>query len=387
MSFSLKVEKPSTNIVHDQSVSRIDQKREVIASLFHRFAAFLDTPCWWYSEKVFEVINPIDWNSPVTELTTRTFYGLFAIPMIPVSIGLAAIGIVPRAIANLVQPRPFFYLKGESLAKKEVSNAFKVYTMNVCCIPGGFAKLAGGVTHWRERVDGLVSKILETKPDLVCLQEVNDINASYALYERLKADYAHFYFNIGSAVFTQNSGHFIASKYPIEDPNFVSFSSLVGWKEFVNKGLFSFGLKSGERTFCRIYAVHLSPGSQKKERKIEAEYILEKMKDSEDNNVTQILLGDMNTPWGTDEWKSSPLSKDDFYDAYNQGRRNVSLSDATRSKDGKIGQIIDYALLHRAGGNYRGVSTSLVPNTCDKSKGRISDHKGLLLSIPKGKME
>ena len=53
-----------------------------------------------------------------------------------------------------------------------IHNRLRVLTANVLCFPNPFCYFFGGVSPWENRIDNLVKKILSTKADIVCLQEV-----------------------------------------------------------------------------------------------------------------------------------------------------------------------------------------------------------------------
>ena len=332
---------------------------------------------------------------------------MLAFPFLPATLALTLAEGVCRIAANSIQPKPFFYLKGKAEEKTSIGKNIKIFTMNVCAVAGGFSRLFGGVAPWKYRKDEIINQILSQKPDVVCLQEVNDINAAYAFKKGLENEYAHFYFNVGSKPFTQNSGHFIASKYPIENMNFMPFSKKAGLQSMVNKGLCSFSLKCKDEVFAHIFAVHLSPSKDDlnakeqeiEDRKIELERILKQieLKEKNDPESFKVLVGDMNLRWGSDEWKQSIISSNKFMDSYNQGREKVTSKDATCATDDMIDayhqsinkdwikspMILDYALLHNSEKQKREITTKKVKSFDPKLDpyDAISDHSGLVIKV------
>ena len=228
--------------------------------------------------------------------------------------------------------------------------------------------------------------------------------------EGLKNDYANFYYNIGSKILTQNSGHFVASKYSITAPRFMSFSSGRGLQSMVNKGLFSFSVNSKDQKFADIYAVHLSPSKDDlaasaieiETRQMELEKIEKQIELNKEKHPLsyQILLGDMNLTYKSKEWEKSIISSDKFFDPYNHNRKDIKPIEATCATDDMIkayhkGQatdwfksamILDYALFYKrkSGSPLNKISTSIF-RAFDPDKdpyNALSDHNGLVVTIP-----
>ncbi|NGX33958.1 MAG: Sphingomyelinase C [Candidatus Anoxychlamydiales bacterium] len=402
--------------IHSEKITNfITKRRENMARIFHKASAILASPFWWYSEKAVRIFSPIRLDKQdqcstfIGEIATRAFYSLLALPMLPISLGLSLIEGSTRILANFIQPNSFFYLKGEIDEKTTLGKKLKILTMNVCFVSGGFPRLFAGVSSWKQRIDGIIGKILIEKPDVVCLQEVNDVNAANALYDGLKKEYAHFYFNIGSKTFSQNSGHFIASKYSVLDMSFIPFSTGVGLQNMVNKGLFFFSLKCKNKIFSKIFAVHLSPSKDDlnptieeiKRRKIELERVKKEIEISEkkEKESHKVLVGDMNLRYKSKEWEESIISSESFYNAYTQDNQNVDYSNATCATDDMISayldakdsnwykspMILDYALLYRnKGQRLDNIITKLFKafDSNEDPYDALSDHCGLIMTIP-----
>jgi endonuclease/exonuclease/phosphatase family metal-dependent hydrolase len=404
--------------MHSVTIYRfISMQRENLSRICHRITSLLDVPCWWYVDKGSRIFSPIrtdkadQCSTYMGEVIARIFYASLAIPMVPFLLTLTAIGAVPRLAANLLQPHSFFYLAGNKDMEKKTCDDVKVLTMNACFVPA-CSRLFGGVSLWRERVDALVQKIIASNADVLCLQEMNDVEAAYALQATLKDRYAHFYINVGAQFSSENSGHFIASRYPISDVDFTSFVSGGGTQSMVNKGLFSFALTCGDKLFAHVFAVHLSPSKddfvatekEKMERARELNMIMERIEEAERKcaNSMKIFLGDMNLRWGSEEWKQSLLSSSAFDDAYNRNRANVDKLSGTCATDDMVRafykkedkgwyrapMILDYVLAYR---NKHmediEVTSELVRSFDDMTDPyeAISDHNGILSRFKRGK--
>jgi endonuclease/exonuclease/phosphatase family metal-dependent hydrolase len=183
------------------------------------------------------------------------------------------------------------------------------------------------------RLSKITNEILENKPDVICLQEVNSLDAAYFLYKKLKEKYAHFYINIGPQFSSQNSGLFVASKYETDNPNFQNFPKGKGFQQkIVNKGVFGFNLfnKNAESSFLRIFTTHLPP-----DNKVLRENSMEIIKNQMKKSIYPIMLtGDMNTQFfksKTSEYFENFKKRENiqFYNCYNDSKIISTKSDST----------------------------------------------------------
>jgi endonuclease/exonuclease/phosphatase family metal-dependent hydrolase len=353
-------------------------------------AAVLTRPICFAHEgvnRLFMRLTPNEYGqscSKANEIAIR-FFSLFAIiPSAFIGLVSGLLGIVTRFVSNLIRKDPFTYVKGK--AQEKISDKkFSLFSLNTCFIAGAFPLLKGGVMPWRERIDGIVKLIKEQKSDVVCLQEVHDIQACWRLYNALKDDYAHFYLNIGpNSKIGANSGLFVASKFKIEDPSFIAFDkkTLPG-NGFVNKGFFNFTITSQGITLGQIYTTHLhhsekdeNPTKEEKEcRKKQIEAIKQEMK--KDGNKPKVLVGDLNMgqieavgllSGDFKEDNQSPTSAtDDLIEHVKTGSRVVKYF------------ILDHTFLDKD--CKTSLTTKVVDTFSQKIDEALSDHFGLLSNI------
>ncbi len=309
--------------------------------------------------------------------------------------------------------QPYIYLESSAPIRAPEAK-FSVLTLNTCFVPGKFPFLFGGVSlPWQKRVGKLKEKILQASADVVCLQEVYTEEASYALYEALKDTYRFFYGAIGPRplnfslrAFGLPSGLFVASKVPIENPQFTPFVK-VGVP--VNYGFFDFTLKSQSgRPLAHLYTTHLQALDTEGFAEIRAEEfgeILKKMQkdvEKEGSNLPFFLCGDLNIPYGSKE-PGRQIIEAYFYDAYNKEGSVVCASNRTctdyfsnylLSKTKTLKeidpnfQILDYTLVLRSlpgaqplAYSCRANAELLLMNSLDEPDQAISDHHGLLVKL------
>ena len=211
----------------------------------------------------------------------------------------APAGILLRAAAIATQEKPYLYLPGMAAEKPMPEKSFSLLSWNVCFIGGGYSITNGGVVPWTQRIDGVAQAIVERDADVICLYETFDTASAFALHERLKNHYAHFYFNIGPKAVGISSGIFVASKFPIENPEFTPFTekALVGRTKNAEKGVFAFDLP-----VARIYATHMQHSEECDfptleevvARDMEMEIILKEIEKQYDHHLITLLTGDWN---------------------------------------------------------------------------------------------
>ncbi len=287
--------------------------------------------------------------------------------------------------------------------KQRNSDALTVLTLNSCFVPGDFPYLYGGVTqNWQDRVTPLAHRLLEADADVVCLQEVHAEDASCALYEALKERYTYFYGSIGPRTlgFTFEtlglpSGLFVASKYPIAQPQFTPFSAVA---IPMNYGFFDFIITDEGTLLAHVYTTHMQPFNHplfKNIRSLQLGEITEKMLiDQSEEPFPHFLCGDLNILAGAHE-PSDGLIQTYFYNDYNQNDEPTTDANSTYTyyftnyyfaakKDPSLidpgFQILDYALLLQ--GTESKIKTERVlMNRLDQPEEAISDHHGLITTI------
>ena len=402
---------PYVSKYYKENHAKIAMTRDKIAAFFHRCASLLAMPFWWYTEKAIRIFTPLhpgeadQCSTKTLEIAARIFYGALAFPMVPISLTLSAVEIVPRALANAIAFSPFTYLRGNAQDKTlPESRKITIFNMNLCFVAGGFPMPYAGVVPWHERIDPVVGAITDKNPDIICLQEVNDLKAADSLFDRLKDKYAHFYINIGPQTLTQNSGLFIASKYEILSPSFTPYKTGEGSQKMVNKGFFDFDVVSAHKIIAHIFTTHLSPSKddldpkefEKQRRKVEIKMMFEKIRQIKERlkSAAILLVGDLNLPWGTSEY---PTLQEHFHDAYNKDRESMQPQEATSLTDymtqhifasdekraelepkrETYAQIMDYALLLKDKNEHQ-MQTELIPAFLGPDPAKyLSDHCGL----------
>jgi hypothetical protein len=227
-----------------------------LKSLVFKAASYLTDPVCTSHEllrriQVVDALHPMAYK--ISNFARKAFLGL-GLAVCACFAWTALGGIALRYLAVKLQNQPYIYYQGNAVEKSLPSSGISLLSWNICCNSGGYSISDAGVVPWAFRIDAVVQKIKEADADVLSLTEVFDPRSAFYLYEQLKDDYSHFYFNIGPRAIGVSSGIFIASKFEIKNPNFLPFPKemLIGRTKNAEKGVFSFDLP-----FATIFSTHL----------------------------------------------------------------------------------------------------------------------------------
>ncbi|HPE84750.1 MAG TPA: endonuclease/exonuclease/phosphatase family protein, partial [Chlamydiales bacterium] len=118
-----------------------------------------------------------------------------------------------------------FSTKKGDLAPLAPSQSFSLFSLNTLFLPFPVSYFTDGMPPWPDRIDGVIAKIQEVDPDIICLQEVYSNLAARYLIKKLRSSYAVFFYDVNPKWIGLNSGLFVASKYPVENPTYRPFKS------------------------------------------------------------------------------------------------------------------------------------------------------------------
>ena len=269
---------------------------------------------------------------------------------------------------------------------------------NVLFMPNSYTYYFGGVSIWQKRLDKISALLQTYNPSILCLQEVHDETSATALYKALQDRYAYFYVNIGSRIdiidptqLKMNSGLFVASQYPLENPRFTPFD-VPKMQAGINKGFFEAIVRIDGQPRFRLITTHLNPGEDDTDHFVLEQELQAIAKTS--SPFPTLLVGDLNIFWNSSEYEKSSL-KSGFYDPYNEGRKTVSAASATCTEyfNGLVrttlekraslkqdqGQICDYAVWMGSQPKDLKMTTKRVDfYDLDYPTRALSDHQGLM---------
>lgn len=173
------------------------------------------------------------------ETARRVGQVALAIISSPLSLTAYAVGLGLEMLSGLFHQRPYYYLEGKADEKKERSS-FEVFSANMCMLPYGISYFAG-VRHPSDRIEQAAEAIKQVDADFVFLQEMATPYA-LALWDKISTSYAHGFTRIGPMPSNRmEGGLFFASKYPIEQVEYVPLSN----EGPIQRGAFCVKTKAG----------------------------------------------------------------------------------------------------------------------------------------------
>lgn len=380
------------------------------ADFFLDISKYMSKPYMWVRSSFSRLYTPFSlgqfgqFDSIFSEIAYRNMLFEVLLSVAPTAIAIGELATLPRLLSYNLRGEPFHAIKGGLENKESIERQFTLFNMNICFLPGELPLFFGGVAPAAERVSGIASLILNQNADVICLYEVHEVNSAYALCHKLKNDYAYFYLDIGPSFLEMNSGLFVASKYKVVDPQFKPFHYL-GMQNQINKGYFSFKIVDEDQIVAQIYTTHLQPYRKNVDeeiRKAELNEIIENIHLNYTIKISYpiVLCGDLNIPWGSEEYDLSGIQKH-FFDAYNDktviNNDNTTVVDPSnrtysaclggeRWKTGddpsiSCSEIIDYVLIYDKE-PLSSIQTHKVEvvNAADIN-GALSDHDGLFSTI------
>ncbi|MES2122782.1 MAG: endonuclease/exonuclease/phosphatase family protein, partial [Chlamydiota bacterium] len=167
--------------------------------------------------------------SPLQRYMTRGVLSAYqkttSIPSVKINAALSKLSEYPEATYDFADKK--------RAQTPSSSSALKVFSANIICFPDQLAYLHGGISHWRNRLEQLAQKSKETGAQILCFQEVWDVDAMQALVGHLQDSYAYFVYNAGNQFASidadeigYSSGLFIASQVPLDAIEFTPFIKL-----------------------------------------------------------------------------------------------------------------------------------------------------------------
>ncbi len=384
----------SVEIPNDLRVEEYTQNNGFSRAAFWIASKLSDPVC--KSHEYFRRIQIVDALHPeeckLVRLARQIFLGSLFVCFGALGIFTAPPSVALRALALHLQAHPFLYERGGASEKVLPDKPiFSLLSWNICCVAGGYPVSDGGVSPWVDRIDAVARKIIETDADVNCLYETFDLQAAAKLSDELKAaGYSHIYYNIGPKAMGPPSGIFVASKYRISNPDFISFPQelLIGRTKHASKGIFTFDLVSNGSVFATISATHLQH-SEKPEfptaeeiqaRASQMEMLVEKVQTITDRAV--LVVGDLNLDdqeFHSSDWSPS-FEKNDQFTEKTWGGDAFCARLTGKEVSGPLN--LDHSMSLK--GSVLSIETKLIDTGFDAesfSEEALTDHRGLLTHI------
>ncbi len=230
------------------------------------------------------------------------FFTLSPITTLPV--------MILRFAASHLESKRFIHDTTLVEEKEVYDNTFTHMQWNICGIKGGYDIEEGGQMPIRDdllpfeehRISKIIEKILNEDPDVLCLNELFDINDAIYLVGALQNRYAHFVIQCGTRTLGINSGIFFATKFGIQNINFTSFPKemSVGNTKYAEKGFLTLKTYDCNGPIAKLILTHLQHSGEPEHPTFKEEFtrkqqlymVLQEIDPYTDENV--VLSGDLN---------------------------------------------------------------------------------------------
>ena len=282
----------------------VDKARNSAAVFFYSVENFFEYPLWKGTSLWLRTISLCknSESSKWQKSYSLTKSALLSIPLLPMALGGLAVAQISRFTAFHLATKPYIHVKGQAEVQMSGSTC-KTFQLNCCLTDGGFALLFGGLAKPDlERIPEIAELILSENPEIVGLQEVSSLFASFEFYKLLSPTYAEFYFHMGATPFIlqNNSGLFVASKVAISKAEFQSFSDIQGVESMVNKGFFSFLTEKARYIFTHLspFKDDFNPTNPEKATSEEEQKLISQVIQQQEPEKPVFVVGDFNTREG-----------------------------------------------------------------------------------------
>ena len=256
---------------------------------------------------------------------TALMLGILTIVTMP----LALPGLLIRTVTIHFFQKSLTFSSALKLTEMESNKEqFSIMTWNTALGPG-FMTEANELKGSSERIEGIVAKICQEKPDIVCMQEVFDLDAAEDLAQNLRKQGYDCIYNVNPHATRLPSGLFVAVaqskevKFHIEAASCWRFNNLQGVDALSSKGLMGIKMrletKNKAPMLLHLFNTHLqssyADSSYAEIRKEQMQAIAKTMQDWAKKEETEeksysILCGDLN-------FSNHPPEESDIPNEYN----------------------------------------------------------------------
>lgn len=271
-----------------------------------------------------------------------SFIGFIA-SIIP-SAAIAALGLPFHAYSHGKRPIVGYIKNYSNKHGPTPPNQLTLRTHNVALVHN-FMRISNDLRDVQVRANELADAILkdDKAPNVMCLQETFNEEATKILCDRLKEKYPYIIHSLAPHFSGFNSGLMILSQYPIEEVSYHRFDKSLGEENLATKGLLGARIKVGNDKYVQVYNVHTQGLPGHKRAKIRHEqlkqalkWIDEDQKESQAQNKTPpsrtVLLGDFNiskiSAWGEfndEENDNFKLLKERFHNIIEKDHDPITL--------------------------------------------------------------
>lgn len=281
--------------------------QSTIGDLIYGLGRLLTKPFAWEASLATKLFGPHKRPGKIPSSFTpvKTAYrsAALVLGLVP-SLALAALGYPIKLLGSLFKGS--MALIENKQAKKEYNKAegLHLMTYNVGLMPTVIRNV-NDLRSTPRRAEGIAQVLSEAQsdeqPDVVCFQEVFDIDATGDLAEGIKKNYHHILHSVAPRETGLSSGLMIANKFPIIEAHYRPYLNLAAEDALSNKGLLRVVLDLGGGKTAVVYNTHLQAKEEPYYAEIRQkqltqirEWMEEDKQKDQRAHVGIFLLGDLN---------------------------------------------------------------------------------------------
>jgi exonuclease III len=237
-----------------------------IACNCDRFGKFLMHPTHFQIDQLAKVICPLkpghrdQQDNTWKEVAVRVFRIVLCTALIT-TLPLALIGIGLQNLA-FYSSREFVLINpnNQPPTGNPTIKELKICTFNAYLMPAWIRLFVHNYTHPQERVEAAAQGAVDSDVDILCVQEMFDYKAAFQFMESIKEKYPYMVYHAGPSYIKLGSGLFIASKFPIENPQYWEHAEKIGTERLSSKGTIAATVRLNDNQRIPIFNTHLEAG-------------------------------------------------------------------------------------------------------------------------------
>lgn len=278
-----------------------------IATGCHSIGRFLTYPTNFHAEQIGKIIRPLkpghldQLDNVLKELAIRVLRSLLCIALLPcILLGITGIGL--QSIASFASREFVLICPNEQLPASDAAmKKLKIGTFNAYMMPSWISIFIHNYSLSRERVQAAAQGVLESDVDVLCVQEMFDKEATDQFMALIKHKYPYIIYNVPSSSLKLGSGLLIASKFPIENPQYWEHSIKIGTERLSSKGTIAATIRVSSNQKISVFNTHLEAGLDDPVQAIpcrvrQLQDIQDHAKEYSQESHPSFLCGDMNIP-------------------------------------------------------------------------------------------
>lgn len=226
---------------------------------------FLAAPTCFQMKLIGKVVSPLKPGDPDQldniwkEIGMRVFRVVLC-TILTFNIPLAVIGLGLQKLA-FFSSKKFALISTDNEPVNNIAvKKLTICTFNAYLMPNWIKLFVHNYVAPQQRVYNVVQGALDSDADILCMQEMFDNKTVFKFMELIKEKYPYIIYHTGSSLVKLGSGLLIASKFPIENPEYWEHSTKVGTEWLASKGTIGVTIRLNNNQRIPVFNTHLEAG-------------------------------------------------------------------------------------------------------------------------------